>query len=751
MAIGGTTPRAGAFTTLTASTAIGIASGGTGQATANAAFNALAPSQTGNSGKYLTTDGTDTSWASNPLGTVTSVAASVPSFLSIAGSPITTSGTLSISLSGTALPTTSGGTGLTSFTSGGVVYASSTSALATSLNLYFNGPSGLGVGGNATFAISGDGTGVSGLVVQNAKAALRITDTSGTNQNLDIGVGGGVATIGAYYSTLPTINYDAYSFHIFKIGGTEALRLTSSSLYTASGISIVVGASSPVLSAGGRGNVTINGSSTAIMALAVGGTAKGWVYHDNTNMEINAGSTGSLSLLTGGVNRLLIDASGNAGFGVTPSAWASPYKAFQGGAGGTIAFRTDYAMPEWFANAYYDGSYKYLVSGQYATRFFFDSTNGKYSWNTSTSTQTAGSDPVFSTLMTLNASGNFCVGDTSAISRLDVVANTPAYLYSPGQLNVRTSEAQGANKGAMISLAGYSNTTPAVYNFGIIGAYKENSTNLDYRSYMIFGTSDVYSNVIERMRISSDGFVGIYNNNPAYRLTVGGYSNDANNVLTGSQIVVGTTLGIRERGNTAGISGSVYATQIYQGNSGGGNLEIYNASPTYSLVFGTQTTERARITSDGNLLVGATAAETYSNGSFTQTSKLQVKGVANLGPASSGIVSSTDTSGGSLFRQTNWSGPATSLTIPYASIGAIDNSGGMIIATSTNKVSGAGGGVGTILLIWTKNSGNTVAVTTVSSLVTGAITTISASGSGNDLVITSNANSYFAWTSISAG
>jgi len=37
--------------------------GGTGQSTANAGFNALAPSQSGNSGKYLTTDGTNTSWS----------------------------------------------------------------------------------------------------------------------------------------------------------------------------------------------------------------------------------------------------------------------------------------------------------------------------------------------------------------------------------------------------------------------------------------------------------------------------------------------------------------------------------------------------------------------------------------------------------------------------------------------------------------------------------------------------------------
>ena len=124
-----------------------IANGGTGQTTANAAFNALAPSQASNSGKYLTTNGTDTSWATlSGVGTVTSVAATVPSFLSITGSPITSSGTLAIGLSGTALPTTSGGTGLTSFTANGVVYASSTSALTTGSALIFDGANiGLGV------------------------------------------------------------------------------------------------------------------------------------------------------------------------------------------------------------------------------------------------------------------------------------------------------------------------------------------------------------------------------------------------------------------------------------------------------------------------------------------------------------------------------------------------------------------------------------------------------------------------------
>lgn len=39
-----------------------IAKGGTGQVTANAAINALLPNQTSNTGKYLTSNGTDSSW-----------------------------------------------------------------------------------------------------------------------------------------------------------------------------------------------------------------------------------------------------------------------------------------------------------------------------------------------------------------------------------------------------------------------------------------------------------------------------------------------------------------------------------------------------------------------------------------------------------------------------------------------------------------------------------------------------------------
>jgi hypothetical protein len=59
-------------------TALPVANGGTGATSATAAFDALAPSQTGNSGKYLTTNGATTSWATvsgggSPAGSDTQV------------------------------------------------------------------------------------------------------------------------------------------------------------------------------------------------------------------------------------------------------------------------------------------------------------------------------------------------------------------------------------------------------------------------------------------------------------------------------------------------------------------------------------------------------------------------------------------------------------------------------------------------------------------------------------------------------
>jgi len=75
-------------------------------------------------------------------GTVTSVAMTVPTFLSVTGSPITSSGTLAVSLSGTALPVANGGSGATTLS--GYLIGNGTSAFTASTTIPNTAITGLG-------------------------------------------------------------------------------------------------------------------------------------------------------------------------------------------------------------------------------------------------------------------------------------------------------------------------------------------------------------------------------------------------------------------------------------------------------------------------------------------------------------------------------------------------------------------------------------------------------------------------------
>lgn len=99
---------------ITMSGTLNVANGGTGVTSAGALRQVAVPAQTGNSGKVLSTDGTDTAWVSLPAttnGTVTSVGVSGGTTgLTTTGGPVTASG--NITLGGT-LAIANGGTGVT--------------------------------------------------------------------------------------------------------------------------------------------------------------------------------------------------------------------------------------------------------------------------------------------------------------------------------------------------------------------------------------------------------------------------------------------------------------------------------------------------------------------------------------------------------------------------------------------------------------------------------------------------------------
>ena len=177
-----------------------IANGGTGQTTASAAFNALSPITTtgdlilgngtnsatrlpiGSNGFVLTSNGTTASWQATSSG-VTSFSAGTTGF-----TPSTaTSG--AVTLSGT-LATSNGGTGLTSFTTNGAVYATSTSALTTGTLPVASGGSGAttltgvlyGNGSSPFTAATGSeiATAIGSTAVTNATNASNTAITTGT-------------------------------------------------------------------------------------------------------------------------------------------------------------------------------------------------------------------------------------------------------------------------------------------------------------------------------------------------------------------------------------------------------------------------------------------------------------------------------------------------------------------------------------------------------------------------------------------
>ena len=112
-------------------------------------------------------------------GTVTSVAATVPSIFSITGSPITTSGTLAMTYSGTALPVANGGTGETSYTNGQLLIGNATGNTLTKATLTQG--SGITItngNGSITIAASGGGD-VVGPSSATDNAITRFDSTTG--------------------------------------------------------------------------------------------------------------------------------------------------------------------------------------------------------------------------------------------------------------------------------------------------------------------------------------------------------------------------------------------------------------------------------------------------------------------------------------------------------------------------------------------------------------------------------------------
>ena len=485
----------------------------------------------------------------------------------------------------TPIGTASGGTGLggaTPFTSGGVVYASSASVLATGSALVFDGTN-LGVGGGSSFKLNVAGTadnhtsgGIQTINTNAGTAAQVGYRTSNGTQNGIFGLAGtGYAGYGAYAAgnaviynnqTITLMADDVSGVIKFAAGGnTEQMRLTSTGLgigTTSPGAKIHIVADNQTLrltpttaTASSYAQITNTGQTFYIGLDNSAGSSF------NSPYAANLYGSGAYPMVfwTNGTERCRIDSSGNLGIGTS-----SPTRLLDVNGAARIA------------------SGVYMNNGSNA--FIWQEANAAIQIATNNAER-----------MRITDAGLVGIGTSLPGAKLTVSgANNDLY----GQVNII---ATGAGADAQIVFS-----TPLNGR----GIYVDDS---DTNKLKIYGGAGK-GVTADEVTITNTGEVGIGTSSPTVKLDVAG------------QIRVNTT------DNTSNIylanSGTTYLQ--LRGNTTSAFVNNPTAGP---LVFGTNDTERMRISSagdvtvsTGNLIIGTAGKgidfSATASGSGTMTSEL---------------------------------------------------------------------------------------------------------------------------------
>jgi hypothetical protein len=284
------------------------------------------------------------------------------------------------------------------------------------------------------------------------------------------------------------------------------MRLSSTGLAVTGALSSTGNTTVGAAAAGTNRTLNINGvvSKAARIAFQESGVDR-WLIgngaaSENGNFEIYDATNG---------NNFTITRAGNVGIGVTPSAWSSGTFGLEIGLSGSLSNIGTTTGVTVGANVYYNSAWKYKNTGDLST--LYEQYNGAHKWYTAAS-GTAGNAISFTQAMTLNASGQLGIGFSTPISgaMIDVRGANQNDLTDLGAqlLTLFDTTSYAANVGAGIAFGYKFNSSGSYIQRGaIIKVVKENATDNNYASALVFATTANAVASAERMRIDSRGYL----------------------------------------------------------------------------------------------------------------------------------------------------------------------------------------------------------------------------------------------------
>jgi len=257
-----------------------------------------------------------------------------------------------------------------------------------------------------------------GVATLTGLSTLNVAGDVGITSDLVLKNGSGTAQ--GYIFGSSGLNYRVIAGqpHVWQEGGSDLMRLNSTGL----GVGVSPSAGRLHIKGGAsQSPLVLDTLGYNQIVLQLNGANRGQIYADATNCFALVDSTGSNS-------RLLVTDSGNVGISVTPSAWASTYRALQIGIGTSLTGITNDVDVNLVNNARFDGTnWKYTNSSP-AERY--RTASGTHYWYNAAS-GTAGNNITWTPAMTLTDSNELLLKYTTTSGNAGAVAIRPG---SSGQL-----------------------------------------------------------------------------------------------------------------------------------------------------------------------------------------------------------------------------------------------------------------------------------------------------------------------------